>query len=55
MIVEANKEQQERGEKHQIVPIMALNLEFRQKMIRKARQLCEYIPNLIIYDAQLTI
>ena len=37
------------------MPIMALNTEYKQKMIKKARQLCDYISNLIIYDPQLTI
>jgi len=24
-------------------------------LIKKVRQLCEYIPNLVIYDADLTV
>jgi len=34
---------------------MALDKASISKTVKKARQLCEYMPNLIIYDAALTV
>jgi hypothetical protein len=40
---------------HEVISILNLDKSKLQKVISKSKQLCEFLPNLIIYDAELSI
>jgi len=40
---------------HKIVPLLSLDSGTLATTVKKARQLCQYIPNLLIYDAELSV
>lgn len=40
---------------HQVIPLLDLEKSKLNKVITKSKQLCEFLPNLTIYESELSV